>query len=198
MFERKIAALAGLALGITACSSPRGAESGPPPEPELKILHLYATPDTITKGSSATLCYGVDNASIVMVDPPVTQLSPALNRCFSVMPNRTTIYKLTASGTGGAEISRRVTVKVEGGVDGSVILFFTASQREIPSSQSVTLCYGAPRARSVHLSPGNQALPSGEKYCIQQPVQTTTMFTLTAVGPNGEQQKETLTVKVGR
>src|ERR1700692_4158560 len=47
----------------------------------LKILSFYATPGTIRPGQHANLCYGVNEAKTVRLDPPVEQVWPALTHC---------------------------------------------------------------------------------------------------------------------
>ncbi len=56
----------------------------------LKILDFYASPATVRRGQSATICYGVNAAASVRLDPPVEQLHPAFSHCFQVAPSRDT------------------------------------------------------------------------------------------------------------
>ena len=53
----------------------------------LKILDFYATPGTIRRGERATICYGVNAAESVRIDPPVEELHPALSHCLQVAPD---------------------------------------------------------------------------------------------------------------
>ena len=66
----------------------------------LKILDFYAA-RCDSPWRAATICYGVNAAERVRIDPPVEQLQPAFSHCFQVAPLRDTDYKLTAEdGTG--------------------------------------------------------------------------------------------------
>ena len=47
------------------------------------------------------MCYGVENASTVWLEPPRQELSAALSRCVEVFPEADTTYKLTAQGADG-------------------------------------------------------------------------------------------------
>ena len=42
----------------------------------LKILDFYATPPAIRRGERATICYGVNAADSVRIDPPVEEIHP--------------------------------------------------------------------------------------------------------------------------
>ena len=79
---------------------------------ELKILQFYASPGELKKGKQAILCYGVENARAVRIDPPVEQLEPVRNRCFWVAPQRTTTYSLEAEGAGGRRVTASFTLQV--------------------------------------------------------------------------------------
>jgi hypothetical protein len=79
---------------------------------QLKILDFYATPGAIRRGGRASICYGVNAAERVRIEPPVEQLHPALSHCIEVSPQRDTDYKLTAEDHAGHAVSERLTIKV--------------------------------------------------------------------------------------
>ncbi len=78
----------------------------------LKILDFYASPPTIRRGQHATICYGVNAAQSVRIDPPVEQLHPAVSRCLQVSPQRNTDYKLTVADSAGHTLSQSLTIEV--------------------------------------------------------------------------------------
>ena len=78
----------------------------------LKILAFYASPGAIRRGDHALICYGVNEAENVRIEPPVEQLHPALSRCFQVSPDRDTDYKLTAQDRAGHMITQSLSIKV--------------------------------------------------------------------------------------
>ncbi len=79
----------------------------------LKILTFYAIPATIRAGQDATLCYGVNGAKTVRMDPPAGEVWPALSRCLQVSPRRDTEYKLTADDGAGHTMEKSFVVKVK-------------------------------------------------------------------------------------
>jgi len=78
----------------------------------LKILGFYVSPGIIRKGERATLCYGVNSAKTVQLDPPVEPVWPALTRCMEVSPRKDTEYKLTAQDAAGHQVSQTLTLQV--------------------------------------------------------------------------------------
>jgi hypothetical protein len=78
----------------------------------LKILNFYAAPGAIRRGQRALICYGVNQAERVRLEPPVEQLHPALSHCFEVSPLRDTAYKLIAEDRVGHVVTESLTIKV--------------------------------------------------------------------------------------
>jgi hypothetical protein len=77
----------------------------------LKILDFYA-PAAIHRGERATICYGVNAADRVRIDPPVEQLQPAFSHCLQVAPLKDTDYKLIAEDRAGHSVTQSLTIKV--------------------------------------------------------------------------------------
>ena len=77
----------------------------------LKILDFYA-PAAIHRGERATICYGVNAADRVRIDPPVEQLHPAFSHCLQVAPLKDTDYKLVAEDRAGHSVTQSLTIKV--------------------------------------------------------------------------------------
>jgi hypothetical protein len=80
---------------------------------EVKILQFYAARGEVRKGDRVIVCYGVENAKAVRLDPPVEEVEPSPVRCFNAFPKRTTTFKLTATGKDGREVSASCTVPVK-------------------------------------------------------------------------------------
>jgi len=78
----------------------------------VKILEFYASPGAIRPGGTATLCYAVNGASTVRLDPPIAPVWPSLTRCFPATPVRETEYKLTAADPSGHEVSQTLSLKI--------------------------------------------------------------------------------------
>ena len=71
----------------------------------VKILQFYARDGHLVEGRSTVICYGVLNAKAVRIEPAVSGVSPALNRCVEVAPLHDTKYTLTAEGDDGRGVS---------------------------------------------------------------------------------------------
>lgn len=78
----------------------------------LKILAFYASPGAIRRGDHALICYGVNAAENVRIEPPVEQLHPALSRCFQVSPGQNTDYRLTAQDRAGHVVTQSLSIQV--------------------------------------------------------------------------------------
>ncbi len=78
----------------------------------LKILNFYASPPTVRVGQKSLICYGVNAAESVRLDPPVEQLHPAISHCFDVTPRRDTDYKLTVTDHAGHMLTQSLAIHV--------------------------------------------------------------------------------------
>ncbi len=86
------------------------------PVPLPVIVSFTASPNPIDKGQKATLSYSVTGATSVSIDQGVGERDNAQKDEFTVSPDQTTTYKLTATN-GAGSVSESVTVKV-GAVSG--------------------------------------------------------------------------------
>jgi hypothetical protein len=80
---------------------------------QLKILSFYASPAAIRRGEHADLCYGVNGAKSVRLDPAGEALHPSLSRCIQVAPVKTTNYRLVAVDASGRTASQSFTLTVK-------------------------------------------------------------------------------------
>jgi hypothetical protein len=79
---------------------------------DLSVRALYVSPQAIHPGETAQLCYDVDNAKTVILDPPVAEVWPSHTRCFDVSPKNTTNYTLTIRDSSGKALSEAVQLEV--------------------------------------------------------------------------------------
>ena len=79
---------------------------------KLKILSFYAAPPLIHAGESTLICFGVNAAKSVRIEPPVEELHPSLSRCFQVSPRHDTDYKLIAEDAGGHTLTESLRIRV--------------------------------------------------------------------------------------
>jgi hypothetical protein len=79
---------------------------------ELRIMNFYASPGVIRPGSHATICYGVNGAKKVRIQPPVEEVWPAMSHCLQVTPRKDTEYTLTAEDAAGHSVSQSFVLRV--------------------------------------------------------------------------------------
>jgi hypothetical protein len=79
---------------------------------EMAIHSLYVSPASIHPGEKSQLCYDVDNAKTVTLDPPAGEVWPSHTRCLDVSPTKTTTYTLTITGANGQSTSQTVKLEV--------------------------------------------------------------------------------------
>lgn len=193
--------LTATALAIVGCSTSPAPQRKPVEKPVagVKILQFYASAGEVDAGTPVTMCYGVENARSVRIEPPVESLKPAINRCFSVTPNRTSTYTLIAEGDdgGSATATFRINVKGRSAARPEMIQLFGSSASEIQSGQPVTLCYTVEGAESLRIDPLVHTLKDFHSGCVLVRPNESTVYTLTASAADGrtESRKLTITVK---
>jgi len=79
---------------------------------QVKIVQFYSGNGSIARGEKTQICYGVVNAKLLRLDPPVEKVWPSLSHCFDVAPERTTHYTLTAEGADHKPISAELDITV--------------------------------------------------------------------------------------
>ncbi len=79
---------------------------------EVKIVSYSVDKASMPRGESADLCYGVVNATKVVIEPHVEDSKPSAYHCLTVSPRSTTTYTITASNDHGASKTMAVTVQI--------------------------------------------------------------------------------------
>jgi hypothetical protein len=79
---------------------------------QLKILDFYASPTSVKRGGQTLLCFGVNGATRVRIEPHIEDVRPALSHCMQISPGADTDYKLIAEDAAGHRATQSVTVKV--------------------------------------------------------------------------------------
>jgi len=163
--------------------------------PPVRITQFYATQPMAPSGESTTLCYGVDNAAVVRIDPPVERLGPTLARCFTVSPQKTTTYTLTAEDEQGKTSSQSVTVTV-----GDPLPKFTdlsISDQEVSPGEVIAFCFKANNAVNVQGRPGYfRGGGSPRSDCLVDTPRQTTSYRITIKNASGQADHANITVKV--
>lgn len=161
----------------------------------MKITAFYAVPGVLARGEKAKLCYGVENAASVQLTPPVERVWPSVARCVEIAPLKPTTYTLTAAAAAGPAASQSLTVEV--GPPRTKILEVSVNSLSVKAGEEVSVCFKAENARSVEIGPGRRVRGGDPAHdcVIHRPARTTT-YTVTALGPNGMRDTESVTVKV--
>ena len=184
-----------LCVCLAGCSSTERVAAPPPKPAAVRITQFYAAEAAAPRGESTNLCYGVENASEVRIDPPVEQLRPALSRCISVSPIETTTYTLTAADAEGKSVSQSATVTVAGVRPKFEDLSISA--KEVAPGQQIQYCFKARNAVSVRGGPGRfMSGGSAKADCLIDNPRKTTSYRLTIVGNGGLTDEAEITVQV--
>ncbi len=128
-------------------------------KPGVHILQFYAASGQVIEGKSVSICYGVENAAAVRLEPAVEKLSPSFNRCFSVNPEGTTTYKLTAEGADGTQVSSALTLQVRPAP--AHIVWVNVSALDVKRGQDVMVCAKTENATAGRLEPINLKFTPG-------------------------------------
>jgi hypothetical protein len=79
---------------------------------EIKFSQFTIDTQSLKRGETARLCYGVENATAVKLDPPIEQLKPTYLHCMDISPKVTTKYTITAEDGKGHSKSESLTLPV--------------------------------------------------------------------------------------
>ena len=157
-----------------------------------QVVVFTATPSSLDTTGSTKLCWQVNGATSIRIDPGVGSGLQA-NDCVTVSPTSTTTYTLTASNANG-QVQGNVTVTI-----GQVrILSFNASPpaSDAPGS-AVTLSWNTTNATSVVIVGADvnfqNLQPSGS--LVVHPIANAS-YTLTAYGPGGQTVSVSISVPV--
>jgi hypothetical protein len=184
----------GLLLILAACgpNAPkpeRKAEKGS--AAPVKITQFYAADPLIPRGMSGKLCYGVENAAKVQIDPPVDELWPSPARCIDISPKRKTTYTLTAWGQDGSKATQAVSVSV--GAPAPRIYDLSVNATQVRAGDPVVVCFKAENAKSLRAGPGHL---DRDRNCLTDNPRKTTTYQIVALGGDNEQDSGTVTVHV--
>ena len=159
-----------------------------------RIVQFYARAGEVVEGDRKVICYGVENARTVRLDPPVESVEPALVRCFWIEPHEDTTYRLIADAPGGRHDEASFMVKVRPAPP--VFRMVAVSEKAIPPGEVVTVCYNVDHASGVVLHPLGWRLPPGAKNCVRFYPKQTMDYALIASGTAGMQARERFRVAV--
>jgi hypothetical protein len=182
-------------------SGPKPPENPSAPD-SVRITQFYAAAPKIGLGDKTLLCYGVENAKSVRLEPGIEKMWPALTRCFDIVPTHTTRYTLMAESEKGEAVSETVTVEV--GPPRPKLIEVSVNKLEVAKGEQVILCFKARNAQNYDvggLKPvvlGGQPLAfvTPERGCFGDRPTKTKTYVVKVMSPTGEDREEvTVTVK---
>lgn len=173
-----------LAIAAAGCSRT-------PPAAPVKITQLRVTPAFIPRGIPGKLCYGVENATKIEMNPRVEDLLPAPERCIDIAPAQATTYTLTAYGADGTKVTKEVEVRV--GNPPPRLADLSATPVEVKRGGQVRICFKVENTRAVKVNKGKLDLKTN---CVFDKPRKTTIYKITALGADREEDTGTVTVKV--
>ncbi len=160
-------------------------------QPTVEIAEFSVNPQRITRGDTVSLCFQVQNATDVGIEPGVVRHRPIQSgerACVQDQPKATTTYTLSAfNSLGVTPPTRQATITVdEPKLKHAVIGFFDASSTRIKPGESVSLCYAVADAKTITISPFQREFPNSEKNCIEDTPRRSTTYVLRATGEDGQ------------
>jgi hypothetical protein len=170
------------------------------PDP-VKITQFWVTDHSIAAGETIQLCYGVENAAKVTLDPPVARVYPAISRCFEITPQQTTTFTFTAEDTAGRQTQAKATVQVgaarPAGPAPVRISDVMVSALQVSPGYPVSICVKGKNAVSWTIEPGQWQKPAtSEGGCVVDTPRQTTTYRITAHGAGGTADRESVTIRV--
>lgn len=201
--------LVAIALAVFGCPQKRSTGKSAQASPDaVKITQFYAVSGVIAPGEATRLCYGLENARAVRMEPPVEGVRPALSRCVEISPRTPTTYTLIAEGAAGAPASATVTVRVDARRHASPLstaraaepkaagASFFADRQNTPSGQPVLLCYQTGGASKVEIAPRSTSGELPVNGCLTERPTSSTTYVLTAEYPGGRRDRQSVKIKV--
>jgi hypothetical protein len=180
---------------LVLCSCSRPAATVPDSPKTARITQFYAREPVLPRGEKTMLCYGVENAKTVRIQPPVDRVWPAISRCFDIGPSAATTYTLTAEGEDRQPVTQSLTVQIGSALP--KIIEVVVSSLSVHAGEEIRVCYKVKNAKSVKIAPGMLLnVPTPEHGCIVDKPAKTTTYTVKASNAEGMTDTERATVNV--
>ncbi len=185
-----------LVLLVACGSAPPSDHAKQQTSQRARILQFYgANTQAVVKGQPLAICYGVEDAQSVRMEPPEVELGLSRNRCFAVSPKQNTTYLLIAKGTDGQEVQQPFPVRVVAAPQ-AVQLIRSFDVMPAKAGLSVNLCYQTKGAVSLTLTPALAPVePAEHPLCVPVPITQQTTFLLTATDAAGNVDRMQVTAK---
>jgi hypothetical protein len=147
---------------------------------------------------SAQLCYEVQNASSALIEPDFGQLSKLPADCLRIRSREPRTYTLIATGQDGKTARRSVPYTPSEGPrpEAIKILSFTPPTQTINAGAATRICYSTQGEGTAQISPEPGSVPPSPRRCVTVSPKQSTVYTLTVIGPQGQRDSRSVTVRV--
>jgi len=164
----------------------------------VQILQFYASPAEVLEGQKVILCYGVEHARTVRIEPGVGDVSPAANRCLDVYPEEQTRFLLSAEGPDGRVMAASfiLPVKADPGLLPRIDYFTKRGTVADRGKLVSSLCYEAENVEEVRVEPRVFPPNAAPRGCFYVAPARTTTYTLTITGPKGRKAQRQVMVEI--
>ena len=162
--------------------------SSRPPVNPPRIASFRVSPSALPANGQAQLCYEVENAVSVRIEPNIGERRPTTSECLNVTPTETLTYTLIAFAADGSTTSQQVTLIVEPAPPKAEIVYFSVERQNGPGGADdvqFQLCYEVRNAAHAEIDNNGGTVVPDKRHCQPITPQQTTTYTLTATGVDG-------------
>jgi hypothetical protein len=161
-----------------------------------RVVSFTVDPATVPANGQAQLCYEVENATSVKIEPNIGERNPATKECLTVSAEQTTTYTLTAVGPDGKTTTQVVTLTVDVPPLARIVRFEVSRDNGPGGENDVQfrLCYEVRNAQRAEIDNEGGAVVLNEPHCQQVKPQQVTTYTLSATGSDGRTVTSQVTV----
>jgi RHS repeat-associated protein len=146
-------------------------------------VQISASPETITKGGSATLTWSSTNAEQATIDQGIGTVP--VSGSITITPTQTTTYTIIVTGPGGTtQATTQVSV-----VNPQPTVTISVDPPTIQAGQSATLSWSSTNAETATIDQGIGAVQTSGSRTIT--LTQTTTYTINVQGPGGAAQAST-------
>lgn len=159
-----------------------------PPVTTARIVSFTVDPATVPANGQAKLCYEVEDAGYVLIEPNIGEKKPASKECLPVTAEQTTTYTLKAFGSDAKEITQQVTLNVETAPPMAQIDRFEVLRENGPGGESdvqFRLCYEVRNAAHAEIDNNGGEVVLDQNHCQQISPEGIITYTLSATGLDG-------------
>ena len=161
-----------------------------PPGPSPRVLSFSVNPTTIRPNDQSELCYEVENAASVRIEPNIGERKPATKECLTVTAAQTTTYVMTVVAADGTTTLQQIILNVEEKPPLAEILRFEVQRQNGPGGSDdvqFRLCYEVRNAEHAEIDNEGGTVVLNRPNCQPIKPQQPTTYTLSATGSDNKE-----------